>query len=213
MIETIGLREQKSAKTKLDILEETIQITLQKPFKELHVEEVCERVGISKVTFFKYFPQKEDLLMYYLRVWCFKRAVELDREPKEGLEGLYFLFDKMSEELEHNKRLMLGVLAQLASQDRPQRPMPVKHEERMMLCPGLSKDDKVEILSIDQMLEKFVLEAILNKEITKTCNTKELSDLFMTMLFGTALNVHMQRLSPMKLVFRKNLGILIYSFR
>ncbi|HAC25176.1 MAG TPA: TetR family transcriptional regulator, partial [Cytophagales bacterium] len=72
------------------------------------------KVKISKVTLFKYFPQKEDILLYYFRVWCFKRTVELQDKPREGLTGVQFLFDRMSEEMEQHPGLVLYWLAYLA---------------------------------------------------------------------------------------------------
>ncbi|MDH5475586.1 MAG: TetR/AcrR family transcriptional regulator, partial [Cyclobacteriaceae bacterium] len=64
------IRNIKAARIKTKILEETKSLIGKGSFKDLYVAELCERVKISKVTLFKYFPQKEDILLYYQRIWC-----------------------------------------------------------------------------------------------------------------------------------------------
>src|SRR5277367_2360065 len=94
---TMSLRKEKAARLKLSVLDQTVKLIGKKSFDDLYVDEICNKVKISKVTLFKYFPQKEDILSYYFRVWCLRRAVELHDKPKEGVQGILFLFDKLSE--------------------------------------------------------------------------------------------------------------------
>ena len=57
----------------------------KKSFDDLYVDDICEKVKISKVILFKYFPTKEDILSYYFRIWCFWRLVEFKDKLWEGL--------------------------------------------------------------------------------------------------------------------------------
>ncbi|MDZ7647451.1 MAG: hypothetical protein U5K54_09840 [Cytophagales bacterium] len=61
---------------------------------------------ISKVTLFKYFPQKEDILLYFFRVWCLKRAVDFREKPKEGIAAITYFFDKFAEDWESHPGIM-----------------------------------------------------------------------------------------------------------
>jgi hypothetical protein len=63
----------------------------------------------------------------------------------------------------------------------------------------------VEILSLDQMLEKFTLEAIMKKEITKTSSTRDITNLFNTIFLGSIVTGHLSQQAPYKLFFRRNL--------
>ena len=76
----MGLRKEKAAILKLSVLENMIRLIGRKPFEDLFVDELCEKIKISKVTLFKYFPRKQDILLYYFRIWCLRRAVELNRQ-------------------------------------------------------------------------------------------------------------------------------------
>ena len=203
----MSLRKEKAARLKLAVLDHTLKLIGKKPFEDLHVDEICDKVKISKVTLFKYFPQKEDILLYYFRIWCLRRAVELNEKPKEGLAGVTFLFDKLSEDAELHPGIILSLFAYLADLKRTLRPFPVKVEEKKLLFPEVESIHEIEIQSVDQMLEKFSLEAIFKKEITKTSSTRDITQLLLSVFYGSVVTAHVNQLSPLKLFFRKNIEI------
>ncbi len=205
----MGLRKEKAARLKVQILENTLKLVGKKPFEDLYVDDLCAKVKISKVTFFKYFPQKEDLLLYYFRVWCLQRSVELRQKPKVGLQGLFYLSDKLSESCENYPGLMLSLLGYLANVKRSPKPFPLKAEEKALLFPQVKEIHDLEIRSLDQLLEQFTLEAIFQKEITKSTSTRDISNLFLTVLLGSIVTSHIHQISTLKFTFRKNLEMLV----
>ncbi|MBL7844413.1 MAG: TetR family transcriptional regulator [Cyclobacteriaceae bacterium] len=205
----MSLRKEKAARLKVHVLDNTLKLIGKRPFEDLYVDDLCARVKVSKVTFFKYFPQKEDLLLYYFRVWCLDRVVELSGKPKEGLQGIYYLSDKLSEECEKHPGLMLSLLGYLADVKRAPKPFPVKAEEKVILYPDIKDIQSLEIQSLDQMLEKFTLEAIFRKEFTKSSSTRDITNLLMTILLGSIVTGHINQISPVKFFFRKNLDLIL----
>ncbi len=203
----MGLRKEKAARLKLSVLDYTLKLIGKKSFDDLHVDEICAKVKISKVTLFKYFPQKEDILLYYFRLWCLRRAVEMSEKPKEGLAGFAFLFDKLSEDAEIHPGIILSLFAYLADLRRTPRPFPVKAEEKKLLFPTVENIQAIEIQSVDQMMEKFSLEAIFKKEITATSSTRDITQLLISVFYGSVLTAHTNQLSPLKIFFRKNLEL------
>lgn len=201
----MSLRKEKAARLKVQVLEHTLKLIGKKAFDDIYVEDICEKVKISKVTFFKYFPQKEDVLLYHFRIWCLGRSVDLKLKPKEGMVGVYFLLDKLSEECENHPGLMLSLVGYLSDFKRPPKPFPVKPEEKKLLFPDVDDVSTVEILSLDQLLEKFTLEAIMKKEITKTSSTRDITNLFNTIFLGSIVTGHLSQQAPYKLFFRRNL--------
>lgn len=204
-----GVRAQKSAKIKLDILIASTQLLGKKPFRELYVEEICDKAGVSKVTFFKYFPQKDDVLLYYLRIWCFDRAIELYHEPKEGLGGVNYLLDKLADSYEKNPGLFLSLISYFTSLQRPPSPFPLKMIEREMLYPNDKAAKEVELLSIPQMLEKFLLEAIFKKEIVGVSDTKDIGNLFLSVIYGSIVTSHIRQIKPLRVLFKQNIEIVL----
>lgn len=58
-----GLRERKRAATRAAITAVARSLTAERGLNGYTVEEVCERTGISRRTFFNYFPAKEDAII------------------------------------------------------------------------------------------------------------------------------------------------------
>jgi AcrR family transcriptional regulator len=199
----MSLRKEKAARLKLAVLDNTLKLIGRRPFEDLFVEDICQRVKISKVTLFKYFPVKEDILAYYFRVWCLRRTVELREKPKEGLQGVTYLFDKLSEDFDQHPGIMLSLVGYLSSPKRPPKPFPLKTEEKKLLFPDVADIHNVEIMSIEQLMEKFALEGVFKKEFTKTSNTRDITQQLMTLFFGSLVTLQMTQVSPTKPMLRR----------
>jgi hypothetical protein len=164
---------------------------------------------VSKVTFFKYFPQKEDVLLYYFRIWCLDRCVEFKAKPKEGLQGIYHLADKLSEEFEKHPGLVLSLVGYLADVKRTPKPFTVRPEEKVILYPDSEEVQAVEILSLDQMLEKFSLVSIFKKETTQSSSSRDLTNMFMSVFLGTIVTAHMSQVNPIRFFFKRNIDMIM----
>lgn len=205
----MSLRKEKAARLKVQVLDVTLKLIGKKSFDDLYVDDICDKVKISKVTLFKYFPQKEDILLYYFRVWCLGRSIELVQKPKEGLQCMYNLLDKLAEEYDEHPGLLLSLVGYLSDYKRSPKPFPLKPEEKKLLYPGIDNIQSIEIMSLDQMLEKFTLEAIFRKEITKTISTRDITNLLTSVLIGGIVTAHINQQSPAKIFFRRNLDLII----
>ncbi|WP_422391496.1 TetR family transcriptional regulator [Arthrobacter sp. N1] len=58
-----GLRERKRLQTRSALVSEARALTLENGLTGFTVDQLCERVGISRRTFFNYFPAKEDAVL------------------------------------------------------------------------------------------------------------------------------------------------------
>lgn len=58
-----GLREQKRTATRRALIAATRSLSAEHGFSHVTVEEICERAGVSRRTFFNYFPAKEDAFL------------------------------------------------------------------------------------------------------------------------------------------------------
>ncbi len=201
----VGKRAHRSARIKVDVYLGLLKIAGQRQLDEIAVEELCAESGISKVTFFKYFPQKEDLLMYFLRVWCFHRALELNKQPKHGMQGIYYLFERMAETYERYPGLVISTMAAIANQKRPSVPMPLKLPEKQLLGRGHTNLKSIDVLSIPQLIEKHLLESTMKGDLRYVGTTKELATLFLTLFYGTILARHNRSMDSLRSEFRRNI--------
>lgn len=203
----MSLRKEKAARLKIQVLDHTLKLIGKKSFEDLYVDDICDKVKISKVTLFKYFPQKEDILLYYFRIWSLTRCVEFAQKPREGMQSIYYLVDKLADEFEERPGFVLSLVGYLSDYKRAPKPFPVKPEEKKLLFPEVENIMSIEILSFDQMLEKFVLEAIFRKEITRSTSTRDIANLISSILYGGIVTAHLQQVNPAKPFFRRNLEL------
>ncbi|HEX9069740.1 MAG TPA: TetR family transcriptional regulator [Ktedonobacterales bacterium] len=62
--QTLGLRERKKAKTKAAIQHHALRLFEAQGYDATTVEQIAEAAEISPSTFFRYFPTKEDVVLY-----------------------------------------------------------------------------------------------------------------------------------------------------
>jgi hypothetical protein len=66
------------ARFRLELLLQFEKMVGKKPFDQLSIVKLSEKMGISKVTFYNvYFSRKEDVLTYYFQVWCLRLTADL----------------------------------------------------------------------------------------------------------------------------------------
>ena len=99
------------------------------------------------------------------------------------------------------------MFAYFADIKRAPKPFPVKVEEKRILFEEVADIHLIDIQSVDQMIEKFALEAIFKKEITKSTATRDITQLFTTLFYGSVITAHINQLSPIKMFFRKNIEL------
>lgn len=204
-----GVREIKSAKIKILVLKATLELLDNKPFKDVYVDQICEKIKISKVTLFKYFPQKEDILLYYHRVWCLETTIKIAQNNKEGLESVRTIFDSMATIYEKNPTLILGMVSYMTSLSRPPAPFALKPIERKLLFPEVDNINEYDVLSLPQLFENYLLEAVFNNQIKKNSDIKALAYLFQTTLYGSIITAHLRQIDSLQVLFKRNVDILL----
>src|SRR4051812_13957056 len=75
----MGLRERKKEETRQAIREAALRLFFARGFDAVSVAEVAEAANVSKVTVFKYFPLKEDLV--------YSRTGEAESELARAVRG------------------------------------------------------------------------------------------------------------------------------
>lgn len=150
-LKSIPLRERKKARTRLAILEAVIRQLREKPLGEIPVEDIVEEAGVSRGTFFQYFPQKSDLLVFFGLLWNLETLWRVTAAPNAlpGAGAIDAMFMKLGEQVEDHPRLWAEVIAVRAYQPEKFSSMgemdhfQVTPAERLMHFPELPGIEKV----------------------------------------------------------------------
>jgi len=183
-----GLRERKKAQLKLDLLEAMLYEMKAQNFDEIKVSTICDAVSISEVTFFKYFERKDELLLYYMQVWNYKREVRLSKEGrKSGKEAIYAIFDDIAKTADVKMKMntLTAYFARLKARPR---------EFSLSLCEKwlINKELVIEnSMGLDEQMINAIIEAKEANEIEKDIDTNEMHVMLASLFYGTPLIAHM----------------------
>ena len=67
-----SLREKKHARTKIALMSSFIERLRNSRFEDISIRDVCKSAEISEGTFFNYFPEKIDVITYYVNLMTMK---------------------------------------------------------------------------------------------------------------------------------------------
>ncbi len=176
-------RDQNSASIKYKTLEYVLNESKSKNFAEIQVVEICKFVGISKVTFFKYFTRKEDVLLYYRSVFTLQQIVAIKQNGFEGIQALNHVVLTFAKEYQTRPSMVLGLVHYFTSSTQYVNPIRVKPAERDLIFKGL-EDVDYEIISFDQLIEQLMLDVVFKKQSDLSSDPKYLSEIFLSALYG-----------------------------
>jgi len=196
MTKEICLRDKKKGLLRLQILETVTELMKDNHFEDIKVKDICRVVNISEVTFFKYFKKKEELLLFYMLVWNYRREMRISRVVREkGKVGIYSIFhDTATTELA--LEILLSFIAFISKlKERPDRLVLEEYE----------KDEIITPLSLDDQIIMHVQEAVDSGDLPKEVDTHKTNNLISSIYYGTPLVAHMTGDSLDKL-YKENLG-------
>jgi AcrR family transcriptional regulator len=209
----IGQRAIKSANIKSNILNQTLQLLKSSSFKDLFVTEICSHAKVSKVTLFKYFPRKEDILAYYFRIWCFERTVTMIKSDRHGLSAISHIFTSLGIEYEKRREGLIGIISYMTS-ITPTPYAPELNEAEKSL---LFKDDpiifKTASLSFQELISQHIKYAIKQGEISSSFTLHDTLSFTLSMLYGTILSAHHLEIDSPSPFFKSQLVIFLKALK
>ncbi len=208
----LSLREKKSARLKLTILESSLELIGNRPFKDLHIEEICEKAEISAVTLYKYFPQKEDILIYYFRIWCLHRSVEQQDAKITGILAIEYLFESAAQEITEKPGLMYSLIGIMAELKEFPPSMEPSFAEKYILYPDVLGLAEKPVPDLKVLFLRHLREAIEKKEISPQIETVEVMKILQTIFWGGAVSARLLEERVMD-IYEAHLDVVFSYFR
>ncbi|WP_311198801.1 TetR/AcrR family transcriptional regulator [Paenibacillus hexagrammi] len=129
----LSLRELKKARNKVALYEAALELIETRMFKEVMLDDICRKAEVSRVTFFKFFQRKEELLVYFMRIWLTERVIEIEAKRKRGFSAIRHVLLKVAESFREKPGIMPSLIAFLAEMNmHPCMPVLSRAEVRLL---------------------------------------------------------------------------------
>ncbi|MCE5173564.1 TetR/AcrR family transcriptional regulator [Paenibacillus profundus] len=207
-MENISLRERKKAKTKLALYEASLELIVHQPFRDMKVEDICARAEVSKVTFFKCFPQKEDILIYYMCVWLTGRWLEIEKRGLRGWETAEHLFASVATEDQRRPGMMLRLIGLLAEAKMHPCMPTLSDAEISLLFPEEKRQARAVDPRMDVLMERIVEEARADGQANTELSVEQMTAMLFTIFYGAYLTAHIMQRRDIVRCYEEHLNIL-----
>ncbi len=155
-----GLRERKKEIKKEKLLKAAIEHFTRRGFEQTSIDSITRSAGVAKVTFYNFFEQKEDVLLYFLDKEIAQSRIEIQRKiqsRKNVVEKLELLIITCMKYIFKNKELSKILV----------------RERVLKIGTGENRNETVLIKTIHELLE----EAQKNGEIKKSVDLSSMQDI------------------------------------
>ena len=187
----ITKRTQNAATIRYKVIDYVLQSCKTKPFDSIHVTDICEASNISKVTFFKYFDKKEDVLLLYKTILNYEICIEAEKKDLHSLAGVELIIDRFVHVIRETPTIAEGIIATLLHTRPPILPVILTDADKAAFFKEIA-GRKTSILPFWDLIEGYMLEAILNKDVSGHTNASDLTALFISTLYGAIVTSHIK---------------------
>jgi len=214
-----SLRERKFAKTKLALLQAAIERMRGKRLDEIPVKDLCDEAEVSEATFFNYFPKKNDLLHYLIRVWTIEVAWQARAAVGEcaGLQFIEQVFEYTGRKLADHPRLMLEIIAHMALDPHPTSCAGSRAElsvvERIQAFPECEGVECMPELALPEMFRRPLERAVECGELPGSIEIDEALLALLGIFFGLPLLLGNREPARIRPQYRRQLKLLWAGLR
>lgn len=191
-MDNFGLREKKRAKLKVGLLDEMIHLLKTKDINHISVEELCYNSNTTKVTFFKYFSHKEQVLDYFIMRWLYDRSYEVYSKHFHGRDGLKQIFRAISLEHGVGKKIMISLIHYYIKLTDVPESIPISEYEYCLFNEEAYRH-QVRPMTLFELFSHYLLEI----EGINPSEIDEINNQLFALMYGVPIQVHMMKLEDL----------------
>lgn len=203
----ISLRELKKAKNKIALYEAALSLMKDRMFSQVMLEDICRRAEISKVTFFKFYQRKEDLLIYFMRVWLTERVIEIDTEGKKGFQAFQHLLSQVAKEHQVRPGMMPSLISFLAEQNMQPCMPELNPAEVSLLFPG-HEEAGSQSPNMYALFQQFMKEEDQAGRLNQALTLEQAVQICFTIFYGAFLTAQLYNSTEIGRFYETHLGLL-----
>jgi AcrR family transcriptional regulator len=208
----ISLRERKHAHTKIALVRAAQERMKTRRLEAISVKEICEAVPVSEVTFYNYFSQKTDLLLYSVRLIGVEMAWHLRQweQEKSGLEIIEALFEFTGRKAEEKPLVVSEAISFFVQKRQKPRLNGISVAERLIAFPDLPgiEDIQPRDFEMHQILEPYLADAAEQGQLPKTADIKAVALMLEAVHIGILMKLHIQGAVQIRSLYHTHLRLL-----
>jgi AcrR family transcriptional regulator len=168
----VSRRESKKRELREAIYESAMALFLQKGFDNVTIEDITHQIEIAKGTFFNYFPNKESILLYFMR-----RHLE---EVKDQIPGVI----KEAKTTQQKLHCLFSILAKMVVTNEPLVKWVLLESLRLRVYKKEKKEVSGKIL---QNVVEIIRQGQESGEIKKNMNPEKIAKIMESIFFFSAI--------------------------
>lgn len=205
--EDIPLRELKKARNKIVLYEAALSLMRDRMFSQVMLEDICRRAELSKVTFFKFYQRKEDILIYFMRIWLTERIIEIETEGKKGFQAFRHLLSQVAKEHQVRPGIMPSLISFLAEQNMQPSMPELSPAEVSLLFPGQEETGSLSP-NMYELFQQFMKEEAEVGNLNKALTLEQAVQIGFTVFYGAFLTAQLYNSTDIEHFYETHLGLL-----
>lgn len=209
VINEYSLRETKHAKTKIAIVNVFMKRLEKTRFDDISIRQICKSVEISEGTFFNYFPEKIDIINYYMHLMFLKVVFNARKDAPQGeyISLINAFFVHLAEILNYNNIVYQVISLLIVQQEMPKTAV-ISNLERQIFFPGYEGIENIQPMLVDDFLRECLTGAVNNHELPKNIKIDDILVSLITILSGTLLAVKFSAVKDRSYHYMRQLRLL-----
>lgn len=207
-------RELNTAKNKQAILQCLLKRMHCESFDSIKISDLCVDAKVSQASFYNYFPQKTDVLIYYIQLWTIEMYWQITINKKlVGLKAIEQLFADTADICAKHSQLMCEIVAYQAKNGKPQGVTPLTVADKLQAYPDFNGIENIELADLSALLVTNIQQAISVNELPDTINITSLVVALSSIFFTIPIIFNRCPLEEIKSAFSEQLQLLLCGAR
>jgi AcrR family transcriptional regulator len=205
-----GLRERKAAQTKVALMSAFLGMLETRRMEEISVKEVCDAIPVSEVTFYNYFPRKQDVIAFHMRLWCVRVQWQSASAGLRGLAAMRQIYQAMAEDLTERPHLLMEAVSFLSS---PQEDIQPTEAEVWVAIPGMMGVRGFRSVPLPELIGDRLEESRELGELPSSIDIGMWLPAALTIFFGVPMSIRHAPGRSLAEEYSRQLDVLLESMR
>ncbi len=179
-------REKNTAKNKRSLVDALLNRIKIEKFSAIKISDLCKDAAVSQASFYNYFPQKVDMVIYFIQLWTLETSwyALIDSKTGEGLGVIESIFVRMADSIRDHPEIIGEVIAFQATNKMPDHWPSINDAEKQLAFPNLNGIETIEAKGLDGIILPNLQAAVQRGELPENTPLMSLMIALTSLFFG-----------------------------